>query len=63
MLATTEGPHTNVGVPLLRLLAAIGTATGDEELRRQINLNATTPLLRINIFNRAGGTSNPGIVN
>jgi hypothetical protein len=33
MVATTDHPHTNVGVSALRLLAAIGAAAGSEQLR------------------------------
>ena len=34
----------------------------NEKLRGQVNLDATAPLFGIDVFNRAGGTSNPGIV-
>jgi tetratricopeptide (TPR) repeat protein len=40
LLDAAESPHVNVGVPVLRLLAAVAAAVGDDELRARASVAA-----------------------
>ncbi|MGH7295738.1 MAG: hypothetical protein ACRELB_12420, partial [Polyangiaceae bacterium] len=40
LLELAESPHTNVGVPVLRLVAAVGEAMGDDSLRARAAVSA-----------------------